>query len=66
MYEMLAGRLPFIHSKDDELQRMIFEDEPSEIEGISDDLRKILKSLLLKDPLKRASIADIIVEFSSV
>lgn len=54
LYEMLTGNLPFMTSGDDEeLYKMILEDEVKIPRFISDEAKSILDGLLTKEPHKR-------------
>ncbi|KAA6400535.1 MAG: putative NEK protein kinase [Streblomastix strix] len=66
MFELLAQRHPFFDAKDNnlsllELIRRITEEQPAELPShYSENLRKLIKNMLSKDPSRRITSADIL------
>ncbi|CAL1264946.1 unnamed protein product [Larinioides sclopetarius] len=53
LFEMLAGRSPFIGTDEDELYWSICHEEPAYPHFLSKDAKNILENLLIKSPVKR-------------
>ncbi|GBL78798.1 Putative protein kinase C delta type [Araneus ventricosus] len=53
LFEMLAGRSPFVGTDEDELYWSICHEEPAYPHFLTKDARNILENLLLKSPVKR-------------
>ncbi|KAF8791393.1 putative protein kinase C delta type like protein [Argiope bruennichi] len=53
LFEMLAGRSPFVGTDEDELYWSICHEEPAYPHFLTKDAKNILENLLLKSPVKR-------------
>ncbi|KAH8823188.1 Pkinase-domain-containing protein [Flagelloscypha sp. PMI_526] len=63
LYTLLVGALPFDDDDENEMKRMIIEGNFEDPEWLSDALpeaRDLIKSILVRDPMKRATITQIL------